>query len=81
MLSFKCIGTILTTFSGLLAVAALPFEAHNLTDTAKHFLTTRANDAVPGAPRFVIYSDKFVSGQNGPPPVDQVRVGQSLSRT
>ncbi|KAF9266951.1 glycoside hydrolase [Marasmius fiardii PR-910] len=29
--------------------------------------------AVPSAPRWVIYSDKFVSGLTGPPPVSQVR--------
>ncbi|ESK96512.1 glycoside hydrolase family 18 protein [Moniliophthora roreri MCA 2997] len=29
-------------------------------------------NAVPDAPRFVIYSDKFVSGITGPPPVEQV---------
>ncbi|KAI0644217.1 glycoside hydrolase [Trametes meyenii] len=27
----------------------------------------------PDAPRFVIYSDKFVSGVTGPPPVDQIK--------
>lgn len=74
MLGFKRIGAILTGLSSLLAVAAFPLEAHNLTDTAKHFLTTRAKNAVPGAPRFVIYSDKFVSGETGPPPVTQVQV-------
>ncbi|KAL0953844.1 hypothetical protein HGRIS_005021 [Hohenbuehelia grisea] len=30
--------------------------------------------ATPAAPHFVIYSDKFVSGQTGPPPVSQVQV-------
>lgn len=29
--------------------------------------------ATPGAPHFVIYSDKFVSGETGPPPVAQVQ--------
>ncbi|KAL0576275.1 hypothetical protein V5O48_005719 [Marasmius crinis-equi] len=29
--------------------------------------------AVPSAPRWVIYSDKFVSGITGPPPVSQVK--------
>ncbi|THU87981.1 glycoside hydrolase family 18 protein [Dendrothele bispora CBS 962.96] len=33
---------------------------------------TRATDAVPGAPRFVIYSDRFVPGLTGPPPVNEV---------
>jgi hypothetical protein len=71
MLGFKRIGAILAGLSSLLAIAALPLEAHNLTETAKSFLTTRA---VPGAPRFVIYSDKFVSGETGPPPVSMVEV-------
>ena len=29
--------------------------------------------ATPAAPHFVIYSDKFVSGTTGPPPVNQVK--------
>ncbi len=29
---------------------------------------------VPNEPRFVIYSDRFVSGLTGPPPVDQIKV-------
>ena len=31
-------------------------------------------NAVPAAPRFVIYSDRFVSGITGPPPVSEVVV-------
>ena len=30
--------------------------------------------AVPGAPRFVVYSDRWVSGLTGPPPVSQIQV-------
>ena len=30
--------------------------------------------AVPSGPRFVIYSDKWVSGETGPPSVDQLTV-------
>jgi hypothetical protein len=79
MLGFKRIGAILAGLSSLLAVNALPLEAPNLTDTAKSFLATRAKNAGPSAPRFVIYSDKFVSGLTGPPPVNQVQVRLRLS--
>ncbi|KAF5350237.1 hypothetical protein D9758_007838 [Tetrapyrgos nigripes] len=40
--------------------------------TAPHHVARAAN-AVPSAPRFVVYADKFVPGQTGPPPVDQVK--------
>ena len=71
MYGLKHIGAIVSGISGLLAVTAIPL---NLTDTARSFLTTRAKNAVPSAPRFVIYSDKFVSGETGPPSVDMVKV-------
>lgn len=75
MLGFKQIGATLLGLSSLLATVAVPLGAHNLTDTAKSFLTTRAKHDVPGPPHFVIYGDKFVpEAQNGPPPVAQVRV-------
>ena len=72
MFGLKHIGAIVSGISGLLAVTAIPL---NLTETARSFLTTRAKDAVPSTPRFVIYSDKFVSGETGPPSVDMVKVG------
>jgi hypothetical protein len=74
MFGYTRITTLLAGLSSLLAVAALPYEARNLSDTAKHFLTERAKNSVPAAPRFVIYSDKFVSGTTGPPPVADVQV-------
>ncbi|KAL9713573.1 hypothetical protein Ac2012v2_003184 [Leucoagaricus gongylophorus] len=72
MFGFKRIGAIVLGISSLLTVTAIPF---NLTNTARSFLTTRAKNVVPSAPRFVIYSDKFVSGETGPPPVNMVQVG------
>ena len=42
--------------------------------TAEVELQTRAAATVPAAPRFVIYSDKWVSGETGPPSVDQLTV-------
>ncbi|KAJ3561135.1 hypothetical protein NP233_g10381 [Leucocoprinus birnbaumii] len=73
MFGFKRISAILVGLSSLLATTAIPLEAHNLTETARSFLTDRAMNAVPSAPRFVIYSDKFVSGETGPPPVSMVK--------
>lgn len=78
MFGYTRIAAFLTGLSSLLAVAALPHEAQNLSDTAKHFLTERAKHAVPAAPRFVIYSDRFVSGITGPPPVAQVKVNHFI---
>ncbi len=74
MLGFKRIGAMLLGLSSLLSVAAVPLDSFNLTDTARSFLDERAVKAIPGPPHFVIYSDKFVSGQTGPPPVAQVKV-------
>ena len=34
--------------------------------------------AVPTNPRWVIYSDKFVSGLTGPPPVSEVQVSSTV---
>ncbi|KAJ3558300.1 hypothetical protein NP233_g11533 [Leucocoprinus birnbaumii] len=70
MFGFKRIGAILAGLSSLLAVAAIPLENHNLTDTARSFLITRA---APSAPRWVIYSDKWVSGETGPPAVSDIK--------
>ncbi|KAF8892265.1 glycoside hydrolase [Infundibulicybe gibba] len=55
-------------------IAAAPADGalNSLDDTARSFLT-RATSATPAAPHFVIYSDKFVSGETGPPPVSQVQ--------
>lgn len=80
MFGYTRIAALLTGLSSLLAVAALPLESFNLTDTAKHFLTERAKNAVPGAPRFVVYGDRFVSGITGPPPVNDVRVNAFIFR-
>lgn len=33
-----------------------------------------AKNAAPAPPHFVIYGDKFVAGQTGPPPVEDVKV-------
>ncbi|TFK39803.1 glycoside hydrolase [Crucibulum laeve] len=52
--------------------APLEFGSQNLTIAARSSLA-RSTNAVPVAPHFVIYSDEFVSGQTGPPPVSQVK--------
>lgn len=74
MLGLKKITAIILGFSSCLSAAAISLEAFNLTDTAKSFLETRAPHAVPGPPHFVVYSDKFVSGVQGAPPVSQIKV-------
>ncbi|KAL5504980.1 hypothetical protein ACEPAH_7643 [Sanghuangporus vaninii] len=53
------------------SVLALPIDSLGLDSTARKFLS-KAKRATPAAPHFVIYSDKFVSGETGPPDVSQV---------
>ncbi|KAL5483523.1 hypothetical protein ACEPAI_8755 [Sanghuangporus weigelae] len=55
------------------SVLALPVDSLGLDSTARKFLS-KAKRATPAAPHFVIYSDRFVSGETGPPDVSQVEV-------
>ncbi|KAF8966247.1 hypothetical protein BDZ97DRAFT_1756668 [Flammula alnicola] len=63
--------TLLSGLISLVAVSSSPldFSSLNVTD-----LLPRAENAVPSAPHFVIYSDKWVNGQTGPPSVDQIKL-------
>lgn len=56
----------LTGLFSLVKVASAPVEGAEL--------ISRAKNAIPAPPHFVIYSDQPVSGQTGPPPVAQVQV-------
>ncbi|KAF9223993.1 glycoside hydrolase family 18 protein [Gyrodon lividus] len=55
------IATFVASFAALSGVTSLPFATQGL-----------ATRATPTAPHFVIYSDKWVSGENGPPNVTDV---------
>ncbi|OCB91529.1 glycoside hydrolase [Sanghuangporus baumii] len=73
MLSSAC-SSLIILFCALVhftSVLALPIDSLGLDSTAWKFLS-KAKRATPAAPHFVIYSDKFVSGETGPPDVSQV---------
>ncbi|EPQ56341.1 glycoside hydrolase [Gloeophyllum trabeum ATCC 11539] len=72
MVSFLLSGLI-AAFAFLASVSAFPLdldqpEYAGLNEQARDILKR----ATPAAPRWVIYSDKYVSGTTGPPPVSQV---------
>jgi len=59
----------IASFSSLCAVFSAPLEAPVASLNTTFELVPRAT---PAPPHFVIYSDRFVSGITGPPPVAQV---------
>ena len=61
------------TFFSSTTVSALPLNDTQLAHLGPDARSILAR-AVPTNPRWVIYSDKFVSGLTGPPPVAQVKV-------
>lgn len=61
MVSFKFL-SLISVFAVMGGVFSVPVD------------TTLSVRATPAAPHFVIYSDKWVSGENGPPPVSDVTV-------
>lgn len=56
-------------FGSVLSAPACELSLSARDGGKKHFVAD-----VPNEPRFVIYSDRFVSGLTGPPPVDQIKV-------
>jgi hypothetical protein len=62
MVSFM-LSSLLSVFAAIGGVLSMP-----LMDTA---LSARATPAVP---HFVIYSDKWVSGETGPPAISEITV-------
>jgi len=70
--------TLLYIISGLYSsifVRSIPLESNltSSTNIAKELFSNNVK-AVSAAPHFVIYSDKFVSGEAGPPPISQIQV-------
>ncbi|KAH7909554.1 glycoside hydrolase family 18 protein [Hygrophoropsis aurantiaca] len=65
MVSFRLsqLATLITALASLRGAASVPLAA-----TSKSL----AKRTTPAAPRFVIYSDQWVSGENGPPNVTEV---------
>lgn len=71
---------ILATIAGLSAlgvVRSAPLDDIPGSNTTSGGLVSRAT---PAPPHFVIYSDRFVSGLTGPPPVSQVKVREFIIR-
>lgn len=59
------------------ALAAPSIESAVTAKTGNDTHTPVAISVVPGAPRFVVYSDQGVPSQKGPPPVSQIKVRRS----
>ena len=62
--------SLLIAFTRITTVFSAPVEGDVLDNEARSILAR----ATPAAPHFVIYSDRFVSGLTGPPPVSEVKV-------
>jgi len=67
--SFSTIFALLSTLFSASVVSSLPVESDGLDLAARNILAR----ATPAAPHFVVYSDEWVSGENGPPAVSEVQ--------
>lgn len=61
MVSFK-LSSLISVFAAIGGVLSMPVDQ------------TLSVRSTPAAPHFVIYSDKWVSGENGPPAVSDITV-------
>lgn len=68
-LSFFYVLSSMLLFRGVLSAPACELSLESRSTS-----TSLSKRAVPAAPRFVVYSDKFVSGLTGPPPVSEIAV-------
>ncbi|KAL1943057.1 hypothetical protein VTO73DRAFT_4728 [Trametes versicolor] len=66
-LSFFYVLSSMLLFRGVLSAPACELSLESRSTS-----TSLSKRAVPAAPRFVVYSDKFVSGLTGPPPVSEI---------
>ena len=85
-LSFKRLFTSLSVLVSQAVVNSSPSCSHDsYTDLnaaqAAFNLLSDAKNAAPPPPHFVIYGDKFVSGQTGPPPVADIKVRSPIFRS
>lgn len=69
-LSFFYVLSSMLLFRGVLSAPACELSLESRSTSS----TSLSKRAVPAAPRFVVYSDKFVSGLTGPPPVSEIAV-------
>ena len=77
MVAFQKSFAVLSGLISLLLVSASPVVTDSgLTGRALDFVSAAKNvqSATPAAPHFVVYSDAWVSGENGPPAVSAISV-------
>ncbi|VDC02895.1 unnamed protein product, partial [Peniophora sp. CBMAI 1063] len=60
------------TYAALVAAACF-FSSSSALPTGAADLSTRATAATPAAPHFVVYTDAWINGENGPPDVSQLK--------
>lgn len=67
---------LLSALFSACVVSSLPSTSDGLDLEARNILAR----STPAAPHFVVYSDEWVSGENGPPAVSEVQVSTCSSR-
>ncbi|KAF7982558.1 hypothetical protein HWV62_27540 [Athelia sp. TMB] len=78
--TFSRLATVVSAFllAGRIACSPIaPEDFPGLDSTARSILE-RSTQVSTAAPHFVVYSDQYVSGEKGPPPVSQVKAGPML---
>lgn len=70
---FSMVVTAFAFFGKAVCSPLAASEFSSLDNKARGFLE-RSTKVSTTAPHFVIYSDRYISGSTGPPPVDQVKV-------
>ncbi len=75
--SLSSVFVLLSALFSACVVSSVPVESDDGLDLEARNILARA---APAAPHFVVYSDEWVSGENGPPAVSQVQVSLRNSR-
>lgn len=89
MVSFKWVLPLLPVLVSLVVVNSCPtsvgsYDSHTDLNAAQAQaqaplgFSPHGKNAVPSPPYFVVYSDRYVPGLTGPPPVAEVVVGASI---
>ena len=84
--SFKWVLPLLPVLVSLVVVNSCPtsvgsYDSHtdlNAAQAQAPLSFPHRKNAVPSPPYFVVYSDRYVPGLTGPPPVAEVVVGASI---
>lgn len=67
------------SLSSLFVFTSLLFSGTFSLPTPEVGIESRADSTVPSTPHFVIYSDKWVSGETGPPQASTLKVRAFLN--